>query len=101
MFVASIIKPIALIVHGKPAVGKSCCTTIGKTTPPVHDPNAAKPTAKDLFLAKYVVSRLMVGQKCNPFAIPVQSACERKSCQYLVAKLVAKIPSNCNADPVI
>lgn len=96
---ASMMKPITLTVHGNPILGRSCCTITEMTTPPVHDPNEARPTASARRRAKYVVRSDMAGQNCSPLAIPLQIACAKNSCQKFVALAVLKMPRIWKAAP--
>lgn len=87
-------KPIALIVQGNPAVGKSCLAIAGKISPPVALPHAVIPMARPLFLLKYVDTVATVGQKRQPLPRPMHMPWARNSCQYLVQTDVVKMPSN-------
>jgi hypothetical protein len=75
------INPKALIVQANPIFGSNCCTIAGKIIPPVADPAAARPIARLLFLLKYVLNKLRLGQKRQPFPRPQQTPWARKSCQ--------------------
>lgn len=92
-------KPIALIVQGNPAVGKSCLAIAGKISPPVALPHAVIPMASPLFLLKYVDTVATVGQKRQPLPRPMHTPWARNSCQYFVQTDVVKMPSNWKAVP--
>lgn len=92
--------PIALIVHGNPAVGNSCLAIAGKISPPVALPQAVIPMATPLFLLKYVEIVAIVGQKRQPFPRPMHTPCAKKSCQYLVHTDVVKMPSSWKEVPM-
>ena len=97
---ANWIKPNALIVHGNPTLGSSCCTMAGKTIPPVALPAAAIPIARLLFLLKYVLSKLTAGQNRKPFPRPQHTPCARNSCQYLVEMDAMKSPKTPRNEPM-
>ena len=79
----SMTNPTTRTVQGKPILYSSCCTIAGNMSPPVALPAAANPMASDLLVLKYVESTDSVGQKSNPFPMPVQTPCARNNCQYL------------------
>jgi hypothetical protein len=66
----------------------------GKSTPPVHDPKAVKPNANALFFAKYVLTSAILGQNCNPFAMPKHNPCDKKICHVFVLSAIVKIPTS-------
>ena len=63
------------------------------TRPPVAEPDAAIPIARERFLLKYVDSSDIVGQNWRPLPIPVQIPWARNNCQYFVERDVMKIPN--------
>jgi hypothetical protein len=97
---ASCINANALIVHGNPTFGNSCCTIAGYTMPPVALPAAANPIARLLFLLKYVLNNASVGQNSAPFPNPQHTPWARKSCQYVVDREVMKTPKTAMKDPI-
>lgn len=90
--VTSCTNPMARTAHPKPAVRSNWRAIAGKMRPPVADPEAAIPIARERFVEKYVDSVEMAGQKRQPLPMPRHRPCERIRCQYCVATDVVKMP---------
>lgn len=97
--VASCTNPMARTVQPNPAEGSSSLAMAGNMRPPVTDPAAVIPMAKERFFSKYVDTTDTVGQKRHPLPMPIQIPWLRISCQYCVAAEVVNMPSVTNKVP--
>lgn len=92
---------LALDLHseGNPTFGWRCCTIRGNTMLPVPLPEAAIPSAIALFFFQYKPMTATAGMYRMPMPRPVHRPCARKVCQYVVARLVMKVPRRSSPTP--
>src|ERR1700733_3722166 len=55
---------------------------IGMTTPPMDDPDKARPKAVARFLSKYCDTAAIAGNIRRPMAMPIRTPCVSMNCQY-------------------
>lgn len=73
----------------------------GNTRPPVTEPQAVMPMARDRFLLKYVDTVDTAGQKTKPLPMPMHMPCDNSNCQYCVAADVQNMPTVMKTVPQI
>jgi len=73
-----IMNAVDLIVHGKPILGMSLATIIGKITPPIDDPDAMMPIAVARFLKNHVLVELMAAKKIALAPSAEHTPCARR-----------------------
>lgn len=55
---------------------------IGMTTPPMDDPDTARPKAAARFLSKYCDTAAIAGNNRRPMTMPIRTPCASMNCQY-------------------
>src|SRR6266567_9157970 len=76
--------PVTRTVHPNPReeLFSIFDNAIGTTTPPMDDPDKARPKAVARFLSKYCDTAAIAGNIRRPTAMPIKTPCASINCQY-------------------
>lgn len=92
-------KPAHRTAQGNPILAVKCCIIAGNDTLPTDVPTAETARAKALFFSKYELRMEIAGINVTPSPMPMHTAWARKICQYVLARLVIKVPNTAKNVP--